>query len=141
MTSTSATKPPMALNIALWVVQVLLAAMFLMAGGSKVAMNYADMVKMVTEAHGLIIPEPLLRFIGISEVCGALGMLLPAGTRIMPILTPWAAVGLGTIMVLACSLHVSRGEWSSVGVTATLLVMAVFVAWGRFKAAPIRPRG
>lgn len=137
----TATKPPMILNIALWVVQVLLAAMFLMAGGSKVAMNYADMVKMATEAHGLVIPEPLLRFIGISEVCGALGMLLPAGTRVMPILTAWAAVGLGTIMVLASALHVSRAEWSNAATTGVLLVMAVFVAWGRFKAAPIQPRG
>jgi uncharacterized membrane protein YphA (DoxX/SURF4 family) len=115
--------------------------MFLMAGGSKVTMNYADMVKMATDAHGVIIPEPLLRFIGISEVAGALGMLLPAGTRIMPILTPWAAVGLGTIMVLASGLHASRGEWSNVAMTGTLLAMAVLVAWGRFKAAPIARRG
>jgi uncharacterized membrane protein YphA (DoxX/SURF4 family) len=136
-----AAKPSLLLNIALWIVQVLLAAMFLMAGGSKVAMNYADMVKMATEAHGLVIPEPLLRFIGVSEVAGALGMLLPAATRIMPILTAWAAVGLGTIMVLATTLHLTRGEWSNAGTTGVLLVMAVFVAWGRFKAAPIQPRG
>lgn len=130
-----------ALTIVLWIVQVLLAAMFLMAGGSKIAMNYADMVKMATENHGVVIPEALLRFIGISEVAGALGLLLPAGTRIMPILTPWAAVGLATIMVLASALHASRGEWSSVAATCTLLAMAAFVAWGRFKARPIAPRG
>ena len=133
-------KPSMALNIALWIAQLMLATMFLMAGGSKLAMNYADMVKMATEAKGFIMPEALLRFIGVSEVAGALGMILPAATRVMPILTAWAAVGLGTIMVLASALHASRSEWGSVGTCVFLLALAVFVAWGRFKAAPITPR-
>lgn len=134
-------KAPMALHVSLWIAQVLLGAGFMMFGGMKLAMNYADMVKMATEAHSIVIPEALLRFIGVSEVAGGLGMLLPAGTRVMPILTPWAGVGLATIMVLASALHISQGEWSHLGMTLPLLAMAAVVAWGRFKAEPIVPRG
>jgi uncharacterized membrane protein YphA (DoxX/SURF4 family) len=134
-------KTALALTIALWVAQVLLAAMFLMAGGMKVSLPYADFVKMAAEANSPIMPEALVRFIGVSEVAGGLGMILPAATRVMPALTAWAAVGLGTIMVLATALHASRMEWTSVGTCVTLLALAAFVAWGRFKAAPIAARG
>jgi uncharacterized membrane protein YphA (DoxX/SURF4 family) len=128
-------------RIALWVAQLLLAAEFAMAGYFKVFMPYAQLVKMAQEMHGAIVPEGLMHFIGVSELLGALGMILPALTRVQPKLTAWAAVGLGTIMVLASGLHLSRGEYGEVAMTLTLLAISAFVAWGRFKKAPIVPRG
>jgi hypothetical protein len=81
------------------------------------------------------VPELLVRFIGLAEVLGALGLILPAATRIQPQLTPLAAGGLALIMVLASIFHLSRGE--------TFMLMpnaVVFVAYGRWKWAPIAPR-
>jgi uncharacterized membrane protein YphA (DoxX/SURF4 family) len=138
---TPARKAGLGWRIALWVAQLLLAAEFFMTGYFKVATPYAEIVKMVQSMNGMLLSEPLLRFIGVSEVLGAAGMILPALTRVWPILTAWAAVGLGTIMVLASALHASRGEWSMVAMTLALLALAAFVAWGRFRKAPIAPRG
>jgi uncharacterized membrane protein YphA (DoxX/SURF4 family) len=128
-------------RIAFWVVQLLLAAEFGMAGSFKAFTPWDQILKIVAEHGGMTMPEALMRFIGYSEVLGALGMILPAATRLFPVLTAWAAVGLGTIMVLASALHASRGEFFALPMTLGLLAMAVFVAWGRFKKAPIAPRG
>jgi len=67
-------------------------------------------------------------------------MLVPALTRIRPKLTPIAAVGLVTVQVLAMAFHTSRGEFKALPFNLTLAAMAAFVAWGRFKKAPIAPR-
>lgn len=128
-------------RIGLWVVQLLLAAEFGMAGGMKAFTPWDQFLKMVQEHGGMAMPEALVRFIGYSEVLGALGMILPAALRVFPVLTAWAAVGLGTIMVLASALHASRGEFAMLPMTLGLLAMAAFVVWGRFKKAPIAPRG
>jgi hypothetical protein len=129
------TAGPKALVVGLWTAQVLLALAFGAAGGMKLMMASADIAKAMPGA-----PEALIRFIGVSEVAGSLGMLLPALTRVLPVLTAWAGVGLATIMVLASALHASRGEWDHLPVTLGLFALAAFVAWGRFKAAPIAPR-
>jgi hypothetical protein len=81
-----------------------------------------------------------VRFIGVVEVLGALGLILPAATRIKPSLTPLAAIGLTTVMVLASLMHLARGEVQMLPVTAVLGGMAAFVAWGRSRKAPIAPR-
>jgi putative oxidoreductase len=83
----------------------------------------------------------LIRFIGTSEVAGALGMLLPSLSRIKPGLTSLAALGLFAIMILATGFHLLRGEAQFTPVTVALGALAVFVAWGRFRKAPIRARG
>jgi putative oxidoreductase len=121
------------LHIGLWVAQVLLAFAFLMAGGMKV---FGPMAPQMNEMG-----RPLVLFIGISELLGALGMILPAATRMKPKLTALAGVGLFTVMVLATIFHISRGEFSSLPPVAILGSLAAFVAWGRFKKAPIAPRG
>src|SRR5262249_51778522 len=82
----------------------------------------------------------LVRFIGAAEVAGAIGLILPAATRIRPSLTPLAAVGLTTVVVFAAAFHLSRGEAQAVPVNVVLGGLAAFVAWGRFKKAPILPR-
>jgi putative oxidoreductase len=123
------------MNIALWIIQALLAAAFVMAGGMKAFMPVAELTK-----AGMTMAPALARFIGAAELAGAVGLILPAATRIAPKLTPLAAVGLLTVMVLATGFHVTRGEWHSVPVTVGLGTLAAFVAWGRFKKAPISPR-
>lgn len=132
--------PSKALHIALWVVQVLLALMFFMAGSAKLASPIADLAaKGMTFVNTM--PAGMVRFIGLSEVAGALGLILPAATRILPKLTAWAGTGLATVMVLATGYHLTHNEAGAAPITLTLFALAAFVAWGRFKAAPIPPRG
>ena len=126
-----------ALRVFLWVAQVLLAIGFGMAGFMKLTTPYADMTAKAAWARA--IPEALIRFIGVAEVAGVLGIILPAATRIKPALTPLAATGFVVIMVLASALHLRLGEPPLANVI--LGGLAVFVAWGRFLRAPISPRG
>ena len=79
----------------------------------------------------------MVRFIGISEFLGAIGLILPAATKIKPSLTPLAALGLLTIMILAMAFHLSRGEVQATPVNIVLGGLAAFVAWGRTKRAAI----
>jgi hypothetical protein len=102
----------------------------------KLALPYAELLKQGAWAQS--VPEGLVKLIGVAEVAGALGLILPAATRIKPILTPLAAAGLFVIMVLASGLHLSLGEKPIVQVI--LGGLAAFVAWGRFRKAPIKPR-
>ena len=125
------------MNRALWIVQVLLAIAFGMAGGMKLITPIAEL-----SANGMgfvnDVPELLVRFIGLSEVLGAIGLLLPAALRIAPKLTPIAASGLLIIMVLASVMHISMGELPIP--TVALGSLAAFVAWGRFTKAPVEGR-
>ena len=125
------------MTILLWLAQILLACAFGMAGVMK-ATQPVD----VLAANGIgwapQLPLALVRFIGISEFLGAVGLILPALTRIKPFLTPLAALGLLTIMILAMGFHVSRGEAGALPVNMVLGGLAAFVAWGRTSKVPIR---
>lgn len=125
------------LHIGLWVVQVLLALAFGMAGFMKVSMPISELA---TKGMGFVnhTAETLVRFIGFTEILGAIGLILPAALRIKPILTPIAAVGIAIIMLLAIKEHLSQNE--SIVANVILFVLAIFVAWGRFKKAPIQPK-
>ncbi len=126
-------------NIGLWVAQVLLAAMFLMAGATKLMSGSAELVAMgMGWAENA--PFLLIKFIGLSEVAGAFGLILPAATRIMPNLTKLAAAGLAVVMVLAAGLHIIRGEFEVVPMNVVLFALAGLVIWGRTNKAPIAPR-
>jgi len=83
------------------------------------------------------VPDNLLRFIGVSEILGGLGLILPAVTGIVPQLTAWAALGLSVIMLLAALFHLSRREYPSIVINLVLLALAAFVAYGRFVLAPL----
>lgn len=133
-----AAKPSKALHIGLWVVQVLLGLMFLFAGTMKATQPIAALTAAMKWPGA--VPEALVRFIGVSELLGGLGMILPAATRIKPVLTPIAAAGLVTVMILAAFFHASRGEFAALPVNAVIGGLAAFVAWGRLKKAPIVPR-
>jgi hypothetical protein len=120
------------------VAQVLLALAFGLAGFGKATAPMAELVKSMTWAAD--VGEPLVRFIGAAELAGALGLLLPSLTRIVPRLTALAGVGLATVMVLAMAFHISRGEARFIGFNIVLGGLAAFVAWGRFRKAPIAAR-
>jgi hypothetical protein len=124
------------LHVGLWLVQGLLAVAFASAGFMKATMPIADLAANMPWAGD--VPEALVRFIGLSELAGAVGLVLPAALRWKPALTPLAALGLVTIMVLASLFHLSRGEAMVLPVNATLGALAAFVAWGRWFKAPIR---
>ena len=127
-------KTSKALHIGLWVAQGLLSAAFGMAGFMKIS---APIEQLAQSGMGFVKEYGVgtVRFIGISEVLGALGLILPAALRIKPILTPIAAIGVAIIMVLGAMYHIAHGE--SAMPTIIIFALAVFVAWGRFKKAPI----
>jgi len=125
-------------NTALWVVQLLLALLFAGAGYAKVSIPLDELAK--TLPYTADLPGALVRFIGASEVAGAIGLILPALVRILPILTPAAAIGLNVVMWLATVFHLFRGEWSDVPMTIVLGTLTGLVAWGRLRKAPIAAR-
>jgi putative oxidoreductase len=127
------------LNIGLWTAQVVLAIMFGSAGVMKTTQPIAELAQKLVWPG--VVPPGLVRFIGTAELLGALGLVLPSVTRIRPGLTPLAAAGLVTIMVLASIFHLSRGEFPAIAFNLVLGSAAAFVAWGRYRKAPIAARG
>lgn len=125
-------------NVALWVVQGLLAAAFLTAGVTKL-FGYPSAYETMPWVRD--VPEALTRTIGALELLGAIGVLLPRATGVLPWLTPVAALGLGTVMILAVAFHVSRGEAGVTPVNLVLLALAATVAWGRRDAFRKVPPG
>lgn len=83
-------------------------------------------------------PEAFVRFIGVSEVLGALGLILPAALRVRPYLTVLAAAGLAIVMVLAAAFHLFQGEVSHIIAPVVVFLMAGFIFWGRTKKSPIQ---
>lgn len=134
-TSSTSSRAARGLRIALWSAQIALAIVFALAGWMKVSTPAADLAKMATG-----FPLAFLRFIGIAELAGAIGIILPALTRIAPVLTPLAASGFVIVMASAGVLHLVRGQFGELAVVVVLGALAYFVAWGRFKRAPITPR-
>ncbi|MDX1906213.1 MAG: DoxX family protein [Bacteroidia bacterium] len=122
------------LNITLWVLQVLLGAMFLMAGITKATQPIAQLDAMLPWADE--VPEALVRFIGLSEILGGLGLVLPMLLKVRPVLTPLAAAGLALIMVLAAIFHFSRGEMSGIGVNIVMMLLLALIAWSRYTSLP-----
>jgi uncharacterized membrane protein YphA (DoxX/SURF4 family) len=128
--------PKRSLNIALWIVQMLLGLLFLWAGAMKLVMPMEQM------AGPVAFPEWFLRFIGVVEVLGGLGLILPALLRIRPGLTPLAAAGLVIIMIGAVVTTLMGGaEMAKMAVIPAVTgLLCAFVAYGRWRMAPIRPR-
>ena len=122
-------------NIALWLLQVLLAALFAWHG-QLMTFPPAELVAMIDANIG-----PNLRvFIGVAELLAAVGLLLPGITRILPSLTAVSAGGLTIVMACATALHLFRGETASAISAAVILVLVVTVAYARWKLLPIAPR-
>ncbi len=120
------------MTYALWIVQGLLAALFLFAGGMKFVLPIEEMTKQMP------LPGLFLRFIGVCEGLGALGLILPGLLRIRPGLTPLAAGGLMIIMLGATEITLMVGDLTAAVMSAVVGVLAAFVAYGRWRLAPLR---
>jgi len=130
----------MAWQTAFWLAQIVLAVLFGLAGAMKTFMTPDALVHMNIN-YATEIPIWLLRFIGICELAGAIGVMLPALTRIQPQLTPLAALGFAVIQVLAIGFHFWRGELAEMApINLALLGISLFVIWGRVSKSPIGAR-
>jgi uncharacterized membrane protein YphA (DoxX/SURF4 family) len=118
------------MTYALWIVQVLLAALFLFAGVMKLVLPLDQL------AGPMPLPGPFLRFIGVVEVLGGLGLLLPGLLRIRPGLTPLAAAGLVVIMIGATAIGLMVGDPMMALIPAAVGLLAAFVAYGRWRLVP-----
>lgn len=118
------------MNIVLWIVQVLLAAMFGMAGVMKTFQTSKAKEKLPWAKNR---SDGFVRFVGTSELLGALGLILPLLTGILPWLTPLAAIGLILIQLLAIfTEHLPKKEYNIIPVNIVLIALAVFVVIGRW---------
>ena len=118
------------MTYALWIVQGLLAALFLFAGGVKLVMPLAELEKQTG------MPGWFLRFISVAEVLGALGLVLPGLLRIRPGLTLLAATGLVIIMLGATVVTLASGALAAALMPLVVGLLAAFVAYGRWRLAP-----
>lgn len=123
------------MNLTLWILQVLLALVFL-AHGIMFLAPPPDIAVLMNA----LLPRWFQVFLGVAEVLAAIGLTLPGLTRIQPWLVPAAAAGVMIVTVAATVLHLWRGEISSAGITFVLLLMAAFVGYGRWRGQPIPPR-
>lgn len=117
------------MNIALWIVQGILALMFIIAGMTKTFQYEKAKAGMPWVSE---YPKGLVTFIGVSELLGGIGLIVPYATGIAPVLTPIAAIGLAIIMLFAAVFHAKRKENQAIGMNVILLALAVFVAIFRF---------
>jgi uncharacterized membrane protein YphA (DoxX/SURF4 family) len=118
------------MNVALWISQVVLAAVFLASGTAKSTMSPKHMVE-TGQTGTAVYPLPVVRFPASMELLAVAGLILPWATGIAKVLTPLAAVGLCAVMIGAASAHVRLHEPRNVAVNTVLFSLAVFVVVGR----------
>lgn len=127
-----------ALPIGLGAAQILLAAVYAMAGTMKATQPLEKLAPMLTWVNEF--PEVFVRGLGIVELLGAIGLILPALTRIKPKLVAVTAGFIIAHQLCAITLHLTRGEANVLGLNAVLMGLALFIFWGR-RRRPIAPRG
>jgi predicted tellurium resistance membrane protein TerC len=118
------------MNVFLWILQIVLAAMFAMAGLAKSTQPKEKLAARLPWVEDF--SPGTVRFIGVVELLAAIGLVAPAATGILPVLTPLAATGLAIVMALAMNTHRRRREPGAIAFNAVLLAVAVVIAWGRF---------
>ena len=126
------------LNIALWAAQIFLTLVFFITGAAKLFLpmeNLNELIPWTKDFNSMPV-----RLIGLSEIIGSLGLILPSLLRIKPQLTSLAAIGVAVVMLLATIFNISIGETSVIGLNILLFLLATFVAWGRFKKSAIVPK-
>ena len=125
------------MNIALWIVQVLLAVVFVFHGVIKLAPP-PDLPAQIQWIYDM---APGLRtFVGTVELLAAIGLILPGVTKIQPRLTPLAALGLMILMVGGVVFHIPRGEFEAISINVFVFILSAFVAYGRWRVRPLQAR-
>ena len=137
-TSTSVAPVGKGANIGIWVAQFLGAGLFIMSGVMKTMTPIPELSAMMPWAGEY--SATFVRFIGVVDIAGGLGLLLPSLTRIMPSLTVIAAAACVLLQVLAIGFHAMRGEFEVLPLNAVYIALALIVLWGRGRKAPIAPR-
>ncbi|MDR8411297.1 DoxX family protein [Nonomuraea sp. 3-1Str] len=129
------------LNRTLWTLQVLSGLFFAGSGFGKVLLYDAALYAAAPRAVAwyAAVPQPLIVFIGVVEVLGGVGLILPAMTGVRPKLTPLAAGGLTLTMILAAGFHIMRGEYGLVPANLVLGGVAAFIMVGRWNLRPVAP--
>ena len=120
------------MNIALWIIAGLLAAVFLIAGANKLFIPRQKLAKAPGGGWVLDFSGSFVKTLGAVEIVGAAGLILPALLDIGPILVPLAALGLAVIMTGAATVEFRRQEFKHMVLNLTYLALIVFVACGRF---------
>jgi hypothetical protein len=142
MTTHAATRPephaPIPLRIGLWLAQALIFTSFVFFGLTKLITPISQLAAMMPWAGE--VPVGFVRFLGLVDLAGGVGIMLPALTRIHPRLTVLAALGCTILQVAASAFHTYRGEFAVLPLNAVLLALSVFILWGRATKAPISPR-
>jgi uncharacterized membrane protein YphA (DoxX/SURF4 family) len=123
------------MNVLLWIIQVLLAPLFIFSG----SMKFAITVQQLNE-QPVFLPRIFLDFIGICEILGGIGLILPALLRIKPGLTPLAAAGLAIIVAGATVITLMGPMKGLAGVPFITCVLCLFVAFGRWRLRPINAK-
>jgi len=119
------------MNVILWIIQVLLALLFLFAGVTKLILPVEEMTKQMA------MPGMFLRFLGVAEVLGGLGLILPGLFRIKTWLTPLAAIGLMIIVIGATVLTLKMGGGAMALTPLAAAILCAFVAYGRWRMSPL----
>ena len=131
---TSEQKTSKVINIILWIAQVLLALIFIWAGFMKIVQPEKLPFPWIKDNANLVLVA------GIVDLVAGVGILFPSLLRIKPKLTIYAAYGTMVLMIAASIFHISRGEAKDIGFNIFMALIAVFIAWGRQKKAPIKPK-
>ncbi|WP_127538847.1 DoxX family protein [Paenibacillus illinoisensis] len=116
------------MNVTLWIVQIILAAGFIYSGWMKTVRIESSKK---TWAWVNNVPKTLVVLIGIAELLGALGLILPWALNIAPVLTPISAIALAAVALLGMLFHIQRKEYREIGVNIFFVVLALIVAMGR----------
>lgn len=112
--------------------------LFLMAGLTKATSQIESLQSQMSWVNHF--PEFMVRFIGIAELLGALGLLLPSILKIKPVLSIWAALGLFAIMIFASIFHFLHAEYNFIGINVIFAIFLGFIAWGRSKKVIIHAK-
>jgi uncharacterized membrane protein YphA (DoxX/SURF4 family) len=123
-------------NLALWIIAGVLAFAFAGSGVMKLAQSKEKLVASPTGGWAADFSPASIKLIGVAEILGAAGLILPAVLHVVPIFVPLAAVGLALLMIGAAVVHGRRNELPNVAINVVLVLLAAFVAWGRFAALP-----
>lgn len=137
-TDTMPTRGVDQMNLGLWAAQVVLALFYGGVGSMKAFSSVESLSQMLPYAAEM---PTLVRFIGAMELLGAIGLIMPAMTRVLPWLTPAAAAGLSFVQVSAIVFHAMRGETTqTLAMNLGLLALSLFILWGRLRVRPVAPR-